>query len=150
MCVWNQIEKCTLKSDWKVHFERFIRPFGKLINWRFYEGFGLKSKGIFFTFWAKSDPTRTGPTRPEPARPTKKWPRKMTVFACVGRKKCDFLKWWWKSTDSCCKKAKIQPISMPCGQSSACVQFHTFVIPIRSISWALFNLIPSRSEGVMK
>ena len=57
----NQIEKCTLKSDWKVHFERFIRPFGKLINWWFYEGFGLKSKGNFFTFWAKSDPTRPGP-----------------------------------------------------------------------------------------
>ena len=45
--------------------------------------------------------------RPDPIRPVvPNWPRKMTVFACVGRQKCDFLKWWWKSTDSCCEKAE--------------------------------------------
>ena len=44
-------------SDWKVHFERFIRPFQNLINWWFYEGFQLKSHDHFFTFWS-SDPTR--------------------------------------------------------------------------------------------
>ena len=141
---YSKIPYIRLKSAlWKV-YSTIWKVDKLMVLW----GFWAQIERHFFHFLGEKrpDPARTGP-----ARPTEKWPRKMTVFACVGRQKCDFKKWWWKSTDSCCEKA----------EKTANFYAAWSIIHVRSVSYVRhprpFNFMSTfqsysarRSEGVMK